>query len=137
MQESDLSLLQILESLQNENDCVSAATASPTIVTSTTGIIDTSCNEVIMENGVDSNETIMRGLSVKSNGVPWGRVGNDGCLKGYFCSDVVFNLSHRLLSELEIEVLGKRLCFSPTPSFINGADLKSGFADFLRKMRCK
>ena len=106
MQESDLSLLQILESLQNENDCVSAATAPPSIVTSTAGIIDTSCNEIIVENRVDSNETSMRGLSDKSNSVPWGRVGNDGHLKGYFCSDVVFNLNHRLLSELEIEVLG-------------------------------
>ena len=57
LQESDLSLLQILESLQNENDCASAATAPLTIVTSTAGIIDTFCNEIIVENGVDSNET--------------------------------------------------------------------------------
>ena len=137
LQESDLSLLQILESLQNENDCVSAATAPPTMVTSTAGIIDTSCNEIIVENRVDSNETSGRGLSDKSNSVPLGRVGDDDRLKGYFCSDVVFNLSHRVLSELEIEVLGKGLGFSPTPSFINEADLKRDFADISRKMRCK
>ena len=64
-------------------------------------------------------------------------MGDDGHLKGYFCSDVVFNLSHRVLSELEIEVLGKGLGFSPTPSFINEGDLKRDFADFSRKMRCK
>ena len=79
-----------------------------------------------MENRLDSNETS-----------GWGRVGDGDRLKGYFCSDVVFNLSHRVLSELEIEVLGKGLGFSPTPSLINEADLKRDFADFLRKMRCK
>ena len=50
LQESDLSLLQIIELLQNENDCASAATATPTIVTSTAGFIDASCNEIIVEN---------------------------------------------------------------------------------------
>ena len=107
LQESDLSLLQIIELLQNENDCASAATATPTIVTSTAGFIDTSCNEIIVENRFDGNETIARGLPDKSNSVPLRRVGDDGHLKGYFRSDVVFNLSHRVLSELEIEVLGK------------------------------
>ena len=93
MQESDLSLLQILESLQNENDCASAATAPPPILTSTAGIIDTSCNEIIVENRVDSNETSGGGggLSDKNNRVPLGRVGDSDRLKGYFCSDVVFN----------------------------------------------
>ena len=122
--------------MQNENDCVSAATAPPTIVTLTGGIIDTSCNEIIVENRVGSKETSAQGLSDKSSSVPLGRVGDDGRLKGYFCSDVVFNLSHRVLSELEIEVLGKGLGFSPTPSFINEADLKRDFANFSRKMRC-
>ena len=98
LQESDLPLLQILESLQNENDCASVATAPPSILTSTAGIIDTSCNEIIVENRVDSNETSGRGLSDKSNSVPLGRVGDSDRLKGYFCSDVVFNLSHRVLN---------------------------------------
>ena len=102
-----MSLLQIIELLQNENDCASAATATPTIVTSTAGFIGTFCNEIIVENRFDGNETIARGLSDKSNSVPLRRVGDDGHLKGYFRSDVVFNLSHRVLSELEIEVLGK------------------------------
>ena len=42
LQEIDFYFLQILESLQNENDCISAATAPPAFVTSTAGIIDTS-----------------------------------------------------------------------------------------------
>ena len=43
-----------------------------------------------------------------------GKVGNDGLLKGYFCSEVVFNLSHRVLSDLEIDVLDKDWFFSHT-----------------------
>ena len=49
--------------------------------------------------------------------VPLGKVGNDGRLIGYFCSEVVLNLSHKVLFDLEIEVLGKGIGFSPTLSF--------------------
>ena len=69
-----------------------------------------------------------------SSSVPLVRVENDGRLKGYFCAEVVFNLSHRALSDLEIEVLGKGLGHSLITSFINEADLKRDFADFSRKM---
>ena len=87
---------------------------------STAGVINNSSYTVIVENKVE-NETFV--TKVIPN-VPSRRVGNDGHLKGYFCSEVVFNLSHRALSDLEIEVLGKGLVFSPTPSFINEVDLK-------------
>ena len=36
---------------------------------------------------------------------------NNGRLRGYFCLEVFFNLSHKVLSDLEIEVLGKQLGF--------------------------
>ena len=49
-----------------------------------------------MEDRVES----ARGVSDRSNSVPLGRVGDDSRLKGYFCSDVVFNLIHRVLYEL-------------------------------------
>ena len=65
---------------------------------------------------------------------PITRTDNNGRLKGYFCSDVVFNLSHKVLTDLEISVLGKGLGFSPTPTFINEVDLRR---DFSGKMRCK
>ena len=55
----------------------------------------------------------------------------NGRLKGYFCSDVVFNLSNKVLSDLE------KLGFTPPPSFINESDLKRDFEDFARKIRCK
>ena len=37
----------------------------------------------------------------------------DKRLKSYFCSDTVFNLSSRVLSESEIKVLEKGLDFTP------------------------
>ena len=120
--------MQILQSLQNENDCVSAATAPPSMVMSTAGIMNTSSSEAISDN---------KAVTKVSPSVPLGRVRNAGCLRGYFCSEVVFNLSHRVLSNLEIEMMGKGLGFSPTPSFINEADLKTDSEGFSRKMRCK
>ena len=62
---------------------------------------------------------------------------DNDCFKGSFSSDSVFNLSKKVLSETETEVLEKGLGFSPTPSFINEADLQRDFDDFARKMRCK
>ena len=46
----------------------------------------------------------------------------------------MFNLSHKVLTDLEISVLGKGLGFSTTP--INEADLRRNFANFAKKIRC-
>ena len=35
-----------------------------------------------------------------------------GCLNGYFCSDVVFNLINEVLPDTEINILGKGLGFT-------------------------
>ena len=61
----------------------------------------------------------------------------EGRMKGSFVSDYAFNLSKKVLSQTEINVLEKGLGFSPTPSFINEADLRRDFNEFSRKMRCK
>ena len=58
-------------------------------------------------------------------------------IKGSISSESVFNLSRKELSETEIKIPEKRLGFSPTPSFINEADLVRDFDDFARKMRYK
>ena len=58
-------------------------------------------------------------------------------MKGYFCSDTVFNLSNKVLSQTEISVLEKVLGLVPTPNMINEADLRRDFNEFSRKMRCK
>ena len=42
-----------------------------------------------------------------SPNVPLQRMGNDGRLDGYFCLEVSFSVTHRILSDLEIQILGK------------------------------
>ena len=77
----------------------------------------------------DNIRNIEESISVTQE-EPITRTGNNGRLKGYFCSDVVFNISHKVLTDLEISVLGKGLDFSPTPTVINEADLRRDFASF-------
>ena len=61
----------------------------------------------------------------------------DKRLKGYFCSDAVFNLSSRVLSEKEIKVLEKGLNFLPFQRKVYELELRRGFEDFCRRMRIK
>ena len=61
----------------------------------------------------------------------------EGRMTGSFVSDCVFNLSKKVLSQTEINVLEKGLGFSPTLSFISEVDLRWDFNKFSRKMRCK
>ena len=58
-------------------------------------------------------------------------------IKGYFCSDTVFNLSNRVLSDNEIKVLEKGLDFAPIQRKINEPELRRDFDDFCRRMRIK
>ena len=68
---SDMSLLQILQSLQDKNDCIFVATTSPKMVMSTAGVINTSSNEGISESKVGNDRAVTR----VSPSVPLGRVG--------------------------------------------------------------
>ena len=61
----------------------------------------------------------------------------DKRLKGYFCSDTVFNLSGRVLSESEIKVLEKGLDFAPFQKKVNEPELRRDFEEFSRRMRIK
>ena len=61
----------------------------------------------------------------------------DKRLKGYFCSDTVFNLSGRVLSESEIKVLEKGLEFAPFQRKVNEPELRRDFQEFCRRMRIK
>ena len=58
-------------------------------------------------------------------------------LCGYFCSDTIFNLSHRVLTNAEIKVLGKGLDFAPIQRKINEPELRCDFNEFCRRMRLK
>ena len=58
-------------------------------------------------------------------------------IKKWFSSDFVFKLSQNVLTRKEIKVLEKGLGFSPTPLFINKADLQRDLDNFARNMRYK
>ena len=70
---------------------------------STTRFINTFSNDAIVEKKVENDMVVTK----VSPSVPLERVGNDCRLNGYFCLKVNFNLSHIILSDLEIQVLGK------------------------------
>ena len=112
------SLVDILASLLREENTVQ--TLSPSVITRTAGNVSThgnstSCSKTEQEAPPANSERI----------------------KSYFCSDTVFNLSNKVLSETEISVLEKGLGFVSTPNMINGVDLRRDLNDFIRKMRCK
>ena len=71
------------------------------------------------------------GLSTKAT------VTDEGCLQGSFCSKTVFNLSERVLSEIDIHVLKKGFDFAPIQKSINEPELRKDFEDFSRRMRIR
>ena len=68
--------------------------------TSTAGLINTSSN-ITMVGSTQTSVGHTWDISLEKTIEPRGI---NGRLKGYFCSDVVFNLSNKVLSDLEINV---------------------------------
>ena len=58
-------------------------------------------------------------------------------IEEHFCSDAVFDLSRRILTETEIKVLQKDLNFAPIQNKINEPELRTDFNEFCRRMRTK
>ena len=56
---------------------------------------------------------------------------------GYFCSDTVLNLSSKVLTDTEINILEKGLDFAPIQNKINQPELRKDFEEFCRRMRIK
>ena len=48
-------------------------------------------------------------------------------MKGYFCSDTVFNLGNKVLTEDEIKVLEKGLDFAPIQGKVSEPELRLDF----------
>ena len=67
-----------------------------------------------LENNANANST---GCEHKYNT-------DDSRMKGYFCSDTVFNLSNKVLTEDEIKVLEKGLDFAPIQRKVNEPELR-------------
>ena len=62
---------------------------------------------------------------------------DDSRMKGYFCSDTVFNFSKKVLTEDKIKVLEKGLDFAPIQRKVNKPELRQEFENFCRCMRIK
>ena len=56
---------------------------------------------------------------------------------GYFCSDTVFNLSSKVLTDTEINILEKGLDVAPIQNKTNQPELRKRFEEFCRRMRIK
>ena len=125
--QNDESMLNILTSLLSDNSSYNIS--MPTLRDcSTEGLINTSTNNSLSVD-IPAQEEEIEGPTVVTTA--------EGRIEGYFCSDVVFNLSRRVLTDIEIKVLEKGLGYVPTPSRIDEAQLREDFNDFARKMRCK
>ena len=66
-----------------------------------------------------------------------GNINVSNRIQGYFCSDIVFNLSKKVLSETKIKVLEKGLDFAPIQNKINESELRKDFEEYFRRMRIK
>ena len=62
---------------------------------------------------------------------------SNDCIPGYFCSDTVFNLSEKVLTDIEIKVLEKALDYAHIQNNINEPQLRRDFEEFCRRMRLK
>ena len=121
LSQNDSSLVEILRNLLNDENSVNVAAPSGSITTADLVSAQGNCassfekSAEVLEKEVQSPVTSRR-------------------LKGYFCSNTVFNLGKKVLTETEIGVLEGGLGFVPTPNLINEENLRR---DFSRKMRCK
>ena len=61
----------------------------------------------------------------------------DNRLSRYFCSETIFNVSNRMLTDTKIKVLEKGLDFAPIQKKLNEPELRSDFNEFCRRMRLK
>ena len=128
LSQSDSPLFDILSSLLKDEEKVPILT--PNIKINNTSTINNICT-----NGNDTSVSLSQLVDESENEisppVSFKRI------KGYFCFDNVFNLSKKVLNEIEIKILEKGLGFVPTPNIINEEDLKRDFGEFSRRMRCK
>ena len=61
----------------------------------------------------------------------------DNRFSRYLCSETIFNLSNRVLTDTDIKVLEKGLKFAPIQQKLNEPEPRSDFNEFCRRMRLK
>ena len=64
-------------------------------------------------------------------------VTDEGRLQGSLCSKTVFNLSQKVLSEIEIQIFEKGLDFPPIHKSINEPELRKDLEDFSMRVRIR
>ena len=52
----------------------------------------------------------------------------------FFCSNTVFNFSHKILTEIELKVLEKGRDFAPAQKTLNEPEFCKDFEEFCRRM---
>ena len=128
LSQSDSSLVDILASLLNDEHKFPTLSPNANITSSST-------SNNISTQGSDTSVSLNQCVDQSENEVSCPVTKQR--LKGYLCSNTVFNLSKKVLHEIEIQVLEKGLGFVPTPNSINEEDLRRDFGEVSRKMRCK
>ena len=69
------------------------------------------------------------------NGVS--NINSQSRLTGYFCSNTVFDLSRKILSDTETKILEKGLDDGPIQNKVEDPELREDFDEFSRKIRLK
>ena len=82
----------------------------------------------INENSNDMNNTELGGsITTDEPSTSRATLTDEGQLSGVFCSKTVFNLSHKILTEIEIKVLEKGLDFALVQRTLNEPELRKEF----------
>ena len=119
----DKEFLLALQQLQNANvsDNIDSTTRHPTACTPEENTVP-----------LESRQNINTSFAYCRYGVT-----SEVRLEGYFCSNTVFNLSRKVLTDTEIRILEKGLDFPPIQNKINKPKLRTDFEEFWRRMRTK
>ena len=145
MGEKIVNLEEIRASLLSDNSSQHYSTSPPVLCCDTSKDINSSdqleLNEQLPGVGLSSQDDeflrILEDLPKDKLAHCNSNCSEESRSKGYFCSDTVFNLSSRALSEDEIRVLEKGLDFAPIQRKFNEPELRRDFEEFCRKMRIK
>ena len=141
--ENVINLEAIKKDLLNSENSSVISTLPPALCTNTSSPENSSaykCNSLSLESTQDREFLdILEKLQKHEPCITDIRTASmrDERLQGHFCSDTVFNLSNRVLSENEIKVLEKGLDFAPTQRKIDEPELRKDFEEFCRRMRTK
>ena len=78
--------------------------------------------------------SILKKLENKNN---ISNINSKSRLTGYFCSNTIFNLSRKVLSDTEIKILEKGLDYTPNKNKVNEPELRQEFDEFSSKTLLK